>query len=185
LLFASFALVFLTQKLLDSLPCVPFEARRVVVELFANWREVSTPYSSFPVGGHIKQISIVRRVLPLCKHALAWPLNLTTVDDALHNCCSKGAASAAKVFVSCWLAGLGARQKYLTAGYKRARESRLSIPVLTRVRWIHQIAYRFNFRRPMGHPLKPMRETTEFCVAAVQHVQPINRDFAGSQIPVD
>jgi hypothetical protein len=50
----SLCLVLLAQKLLDSLPCVPFEAPRVVVELFANWWEVSTPYDSFPVGGHIK-----------------------------------------------------------------------------------------------------------------------------------
>jgi len=46
-------------------------------------------YNPFPIGGDLKQISIVRRGLLLCEHALACPLNLKAIDDALQNGCSR------------------------------------------------------------------------------------------------
>jgi len=44
---------------------------------------VSTPYNPFPIGGDLKQISIVRRGLLLREHALACPIDLKAIDDAL------------------------------------------------------------------------------------------------------
>src|SRR5213592_4450834 len=47
-----------------------------------TWRS-NTAGPRVSMGGDLKQMSIVRRGLPLREHALACPINLKAVDDAL------------------------------------------------------------------------------------------------------